>query len=141
MSNVTSPGGLARALGYASFASAAAEVAAPGWLCARMGLTDHTGLLRALGARETAAGIGILAVDNPEPGVWSRVAGDAMDLALLGAAARETTRPRGLAVAAALVAGITALDVWCAVALRRGAAGGAGGDAMGGTADPAPDAA
>lgn len=109
---------VARGLGYASFAIAAAELAAPGWLCAQMGVDDHTGLLRGLGAREAAAGVGIFAAADPAPGVWSRVAGDAMDLALLGAAARTPRRPRGLAVVAAMVVGITALDVWCALRLR-----------------------
>lgn len=109
----------ARALGAASFAIAAVEAAAPDWLCEQMGLDDHAPLLRALAAREAAAGAGILAADDPTLGVWARVAGDAMDLALLGAAARTTRRPRGLAVVAALVGGITALDVWCALRLRR----------------------
>lgn len=90
----------ARALGWTSFAIAAVEVAAPGWLSEPLGLGEHDGLLSALG-------------------VWARVAGDAMDLALLGAAARRTTRPQGVAVAAALVAGITVLDVLCALRLRR----------------------
>jgi len=43
------------------------------------------------------------------------VAGDAMDLALLGIAARKSERKAGVVVATAMVVGITALDVMCAM--------------------------
>ena len=46
--------------------------------------------------------------------LWSRVAGDAVDLALLGAAARSRTSTARLAGAAVAVAGVAALDVWAA---------------------------
>ncbi len=108
----------ARALGWTSLALGAAELAAPAWLCRQLGVDDHRALVRAMGAREVASGVGILAAGDPAPGVWARVGGDALDLALLGAAARGSRRRRGVAVAVALVAGITALDVWCAARLR-----------------------
>lgn len=44
-----------------------------------------------------------------------QIAGDAMDLALLGLAARKSDRKAGVAVATAMVLGITALDVMCAM--------------------------
>jgi hypothetical protein len=109
----------ARALGWTSLVIAVLEIAAPNWLCEQFGLDGSPALVRALGAREAAAGLGILAARDPAPGVWARVAGDAMDAALLGAAASRTSRPRGLAVAAALVAAVTVLDVLCAVRLQR----------------------
>jgi hypothetical protein len=116
----TSPQALraARALGWTSLALGAAELAAPAWLCRQLGIDEHQALVRSMGAREVASGVGILAARNPAPGVWARVGGDALDLALLGAAAGGSRRRRGVAVAAALVAGITALDVWCALRLR-----------------------
>jgi uncharacterized membrane protein len=65
-----------------------------------------------MGARELANGIAILTRTRPSGWMWARVAGDAVDLALLGQAARsrrtDTTR---IAAAAAAVLGVTALDV------------------------------
>jgi hypothetical protein len=46
------------------------------------------------------------------------VAGDAVDLAMLGAAARKSDNPGGLAFATAMVLGITALDVMYAIRLQ-----------------------
>jgi uncharacterized membrane protein len=69
-------------------------------------------LLRALGARELASGIGILTGDRRSAWLWSRVAGDMMDLALLGVAfGGDDVQRRSLAAATAAVAGVTALDV------------------------------
>ena len=110
---------MAQALGYTSLALGAAEIAAPGFLSRQMGLDNHPRLMGALGAREMAAGVAILSQENKKPGVWSRVAGDAMDLALLGVAARKSDRKAGVAVAAAMVLGITALDVMCAMKASR----------------------
>ena len=106
---------IAQTLGYTSLVLGAAEIAAPGFLSRQMGLENHPKLMGALGAREMAAGVAILSQKNKAPGVWSRVAGDAMDLALLGLAARKSDRKVGVAVATAMVLGITALDVMCAM--------------------------
>jgi len=73
-------------------------------------------------ARYAAGSCGILAARDPAPGVWARVAGDALDLALLGAAVKGSRRRSGVAVAAALVAGVAAADVWCARRLGAPAA-------------------
>ena len=106
---------MAQALGYTSLALGAAEIAAPGFLSRQLGIEKRPKLMGALGAREMAAGVAILSQENKAPGLWSRVAGDAMDLALLGLAARRSDRKRGVAVATAVVLGITALDVMCAM--------------------------
>jgi hypothetical protein len=112
----------ATALGWASFAIGAVELAAPAWLCRQLGVDHRETLVRTMGARELAAGLGILAARDPAPGVWARVAGDALDLALLGAAVKGSRRRSGVAVAAALVAGVAAADVWCARRLGAPAA-------------------
>lgn len=113
----------ARALGWASIGIGLTEIAATDWLEETLGLDEHDTLIKGLGVREALAGVAILTQRRPSPqltaGVWSRVAGDAMDLALLGAAARETRRPQGLAIATAMVLGITCLDVLCALRLQR----------------------
>ena len=109
----------ARALGWTSIALGAAVIAAPGWLDRQLGVSPGPTLWRALGARELASAAGILARRDPTAGLWSRVAGDAMDLALLGVAARASRRRGGVAVAAAMVAGLAALDLWQAESRRR----------------------
>ena len=77
--------------------------------------------MRGFGVREIAAGVAILAMDNPRLGVWARVAGDGLDLAVLAAGLRESNPKRGnVAAAFAMVAGITALDYWCARRLGCG---------------------
>jgi uncharacterized membrane protein len=81
---------------------------------------NHDGLFRLLGAREIASGIGILTQRRPALGTWSRVAGDTMDLALLGSAFTLPRANRGrLAATTAAVAGVTALDVFCSQQLSR----------------------
>ena len=80
-----------------------------------------------LGLREIASGIGILTRQRPAGWVWSRVGGDAIDLALLGASLKMDNPQRGrLAAATAAVAGVTALDFFCSQELSREAK--AGGD-------------
>jgi uncharacterized membrane protein len=76
-----------------------------------------------LGVREITSGIGILGTSVPRNAVRARVAGDLMDLGLLGLAlvtSRGSERPRVLAATAA-VAGVTALDVVCSSQLGRAA--------------------
>ncbi|MFN7927941.1 MAG: SRPBCC family protein [Blastocatellia bacterium] len=112
---------LARGLGWFSLGLGVAEVVAPRGLARLIGLRgNHDALLRWLGAREIASGIGMLTERRPARSAWSRVAGDAMDLALLGTAFTLPKSNRGRLVAAtAAVAGVTALDVLCSQQVSR----------------------
>jgi hypothetical protein len=77
---------LARALGWFSLGLGLAQLAAPArvaQLIGRPGDEDDQKVMRLVGAREIASGFGILAQTKPTPWLWSRVGGDAMDLALL----------------------------------------------------------
>src|SRR6478672_9474827 len=75
-------GKFATGLGIFSFALGLAELLAPQALGKAMGLNDqYRSYLPALGLREIASGIGIFASTKPTAAVWSRVGGDAMDLA------------------------------------------------------------
>jgi uncharacterized membrane protein len=115
---------LARGLGWLSVGLGLAQVVAPQSVARLIGVRgDHRGLFRLLGARELASGIGLLAQPNgPHAGwMWSRVGGDAMDLALLGSAmssAKRSDRGR-LAAATAAVTGVTALDLLCSQRLSQ----------------------
>ena len=110
--------GLARFLGWFSLALGAAEIAAPATLSRRLGLGGGAWLVRGFGLREVAAGCLVLARPADPAGPASRVAGDAMDIAVLAAACRPSNRNRPAAVLAlCLVVGITALDVLCTASL------------------------
>jgi uncharacterized membrane protein len=98
------------------------ELLVPRRLARTIGVSSqHHRLIRAMGVREIANGIGILFAPSQSAGVWARVAGDMIDLGCLGAAftSRRSNRGRLLAAAAA-VAGATTLDVLCAQQLTRG---------------------
>lgn len=95
-----------------------AAPAASAW--ADRGDPVHRAIIRGLGLREIATGIGILTRPRPAAWLWSRVVGDMMDLSLLGLAlnSRRTDRAR-LAGATAAVAAVTALDVYSSIEFTR----------------------
>lgn len=109
---------LANGLGWFSIGLGLAELVAPGGVAKLIGVEEDEktrGLLRFYGLREVAAGVGILSQDRPAGWLWSRVAGDLVDLSTLALAFRspdsDVTR---LGLATAAVLGVTALDVMCA---------------------------
>jgi hypothetical protein len=106
---------LARGLGWFSIGLGLAELLAPRGLAEALGMEEHSGLIRAYGARELATGIGILASEDPTPWMWGRVGGDALDLATLASGLSEENPQRGaVMLAMAAVAGVTMLDIYCA---------------------------
>lgn len=107
---------LARGLGYFSLALGMAELVAPRMLCRAAGVEEKENLVRACGGREIATGLAIMTSHNATPWVWGRVAGDALDIATLAAAAKDWRRP-GTVLALAALAGTTAVDMFCAVGL------------------------
>lgn len=109
---------VAEGLGWFSIALGLAELAAPQQLAKLAGLRPSPAVittLRSMGAREIASGFAILANPVSARPVWSRVAGDALDLALLTSAigAEGGQRNRTL-LATAAVAGVALADVLCA---------------------------
>lgn len=111
---------LARALGWFSIGLGAMELLAPRCLGAALGMRGRERLLQAYGVREVATGVAILNSRDHSPWVWSRIAGDALDLATL-APTLQNANPRRKAVAVALgaVAAVTLLDLLCARELQR----------------------
>ena len=106
---------LARGLGWFSIGLGLTEVLAPRSVERFLGAKQRGVLMRLMGLREIAAGIGILAARQPAGWLWARVAGDVVDIASLSMAANsETAKPANIAFAGAAVLGITALDVCCA---------------------------
>src|ERR687893_380049 len=81
---------LAKGLGWFSIGLGLAELLAPRAIANISGVSNkHTGLIRLYGLREIGSGIAIFSQEKPTEAVWSRVVGDAIDLASLGVAASK----------------------------------------------------
>jgi uncharacterized membrane protein len=110
----------ARALGWFSIGLGLTEVAAPQSLARLIGLHNQQALIRLFGIREIASGVGILASRRPAGWLWTRVAGDIIDLAVLGAGfGSPNADQRRLTAATAAVAAATVLDLRCSQQLSR----------------------
>src|SRR5215210_5648721 len=93
---LTSATRLAKGLGWFSVGLGLAEILAPRAIANISGVSNkHTGLIRLYGLREISSGITIFAQKKPTEGVWSRVVGDAIDLASLGVAAGKPNAKLG----------------------------------------------
>jgi hypothetical protein len=101
----------ARALGWFSIGLGLAELAMPRVLARAAGAPDLPRLTRAFGLREIGTGVGILTSKDPSPWLWSRVAGDALDVATVGAGLLTRGRPVRTLTTLAMLAGIAYIDV------------------------------
>lgn len=111
---------LATGLGWFSIGLGLAEILLPREVARLVGVRGYTGIFAALGARELLTGVGILAQKRPAGWLWSRVAGDIVDLSLLGAAFRDDTTDRDrVEIAAGAVGGILVADLVCAIQVSR----------------------
>jgi uncharacterized membrane protein len=112
------PDELANGLGWFSIALGLAQLVAPRQVAQLIGVDEGASqaVMRAVGLRELASGLGILSQPSSQRANWikARVGGDVMDLALLGkayvAGGNDQTKVTTALVA---VAGITALDLFC----------------------------
>src|SRR5687768_12878841 len=111
---------VARNLGWFSIGLGLAELIAPGKMARSLGLEGKENLLRGYGAREIGAGMWAL-TDTPAPAIWSRVAGDLLDLGTLAVGYRngDDEQRRNAAMAIVAVAGITVVDLVTASNLTR----------------------
>jgi hypothetical protein len=102
---------LAKTLGWFALGLGLAELIAPGRITRALGMQGTEGLVRAYGAREIASGVLTLSTDK-QVGLWTRVAGDGMDVTTLLTGLREDN-PKRANVSAALLAvlGVTLLDL------------------------------
>lgn len=106
-------------LGLFSLALGAVELFGAKKITRALDADGHERLVKGFGVREIATGAAILAQPAVSTGIWSRVAGDALDLAMLGVAARNSPRNRAVRRALAFVAGATVLDILTARGLDR----------------------
>ncbi|MEH1100889.1 SRPBCC family protein [Micromonospora sp. CPCC 205561] len=112
--------GLPRVLGVVSLALGAGGLLAPRTVARLSGVDDSPvacTVIRAVGARELGHAAGLLGGRRPAGWTWTRVAGDAVDLAVLGRALadRRGERRRRVAVTTAVIGGIAAVDLFAAV--------------------------
>ncbi|MEU9509983.1 SRPBCC family protein [Micromonospora sp. NPDC048170] len=117
-------GGLPRLLGLLSLALGAGELLAPHAVARLTGVDDAPAacrVIRAVGTRRAVHGAGLLGSRRPAGWTWARVAGDAVDLALLGRALadRRGERRRRVAVSTAVVGAIAAADLVAGVRAGR----------------------
>ncbi|HEX2148167.1 MAG TPA: hypothetical protein VHG11_11040 [Pseudorhizobium sp.] len=118
-SSLTNTDRLARNLGWFSIGLGVAELVAARSISRALGMPNSENLIRAFGAREIASGMLTLSLDK-QAGLYSRVAGDALDLAVLSTALTDDNPKRGnAAIALAMVAGVTLLDVAAALGTRQ----------------------
>jgi hypothetical protein len=102
---------MARNLGWFSLGLGALEIFAPERITRALGMEGQESLIRAYGFREVAAGVLSLSIEK-RTGLWSRVAGDGLDIATLMAGLRDDNPKKGnVAMALMMVGGITLLDI------------------------------
>ncbi len=114
---------LVKGLGVASLGLGLSEILAPGKIATLAGVDETSRsrtIIRSLGMRECGHGAALLA--GPDKLVWTRVAGDVLDVAFLGAGVIRRgpgRRRRGIVTAAALTA-IGGADLYAALRTSRG---------------------
>jgi hypothetical protein len=115
-SALTASDHLGKGLGWMSLGLGAAALFAGGRSAAALGLENKSNLVRLIGVREVASGVMTLSPDR-KTGLWSRVAGDVMDIMLVAAAldAPPSRQRDNAKLALAAVAGITVLDLIAAI--------------------------
>jgi hypothetical protein len=110
-SSLNSSDRLARNLGWFSIGLGLAELFAAHKITSALGMHGKENLVRAYGFREITSGFMTLSVDK-QAGLASRIAGDALDIATLATAMRpDNPKRENAALAFAMVAGITLLDI------------------------------
>jgi hypothetical protein len=86
-----------------------------------LGMEGKVNLIRLCGAREMASGVACLSMNPPKAGIWSRLVGDALDIALLaGHMGRSNPKRGNVGLALAAVLGVTVMDAVTAAWLCEG---------------------
>jgi hypothetical protein len=119
---------LTRALGWLSIGLGVTQLLGPRMYARALGIEGGERVVRATGLREIGQGVLTLSTEH-RAGLWSRVGGDALDLGMLGAAMRTSSRRGHVGWAMALVAAVTLLDLLAAQTQTARSSRRAGSDA------------
>lgn len=110
-------------IAWFSVALGVTQLVAPDALARLIGVrpTQNTRTaMRAIGVRELTTGFGLLSNTRSSPWLWSRLAGDMVDLSLIGTSVGRRADDRTRATRAALaVGGVAALDFYAAARSQR----------------------
>jgi hypothetical protein len=110
---------LGKALGWFSLGLGLVELFAPRQITRALGMEGQEALVRSYGVREISSGMLSLSTEKTL-GLWSRVGGDAIDIATLTTALRnDNPKKSNVAAAIMMVGGITLLDLGAAQATTR----------------------
>ena len=112
---------LSTGLAWFSLGLGLTELFAPRMLSRAIGLKPRPKMMRALGIREIATGVGMLSKPRSALGPRARVAGDVMDLAVLATSprSRRGAMSPGLITAVVAVAAVAAVDLYASRRLAR----------------------
>ena len=112
---------LAKPIGWFSLALGAAEFLKGREIARVHGVPEGKNVVRGFGAREIAAGVGVLAAPRSPIPFLARAAGDVLDLGAAGYATTKATGDKGRVAKASLatVAGFLVLDLLMARALAK----------------------
>ena len=106
----------ARVLGWFSIGLGLAQLLMPSKVARAAAMPDVPLLARLCGLREIGVGVGLLNSRDPTPWLWGRVAGDALDGAMIGTGLITARRPFRTLTSLATVCGIGYIDMQCAMA-------------------------
>ena len=107
-----------RALGWFSIGLGLTELLAAPRVTRALGAEGNENIVRAMGARELVHGMLCLSVNN-DFGAWTRVGGDAVDLAALASLYRDDNPKKGnVGLAMAAVVGCAIADLAAAQSIR-----------------------
>ncbi len=109
---------IARGLGWFGIGLGVLELLAPRAVARAAGVPGNAHTVRTFGLREITSGALILASEDPETMLWTRVAGDALDAGLLTDGVTGPHKFRAI-LATLLVAPIVAMDVYYASGSRN----------------------
>lgn len=107
---------LARGLGWLSIGLGVANLVLPARVSRAIGIGQRNRILRSIGVRELASAAMLMSPRLTRWGAWSRVAGDAMDSALLLTARRVARRKTRFT---ATLATLVAIGIFDLISARR----------------------
>jgi hypothetical protein len=109
-SSMGAPDRLAKALGWFSIGLGVSQLLAAPRYTRALGVEGREWMVRATGLREITHGVLTLSTEK-QAGLWSRVGGDMLDIAVLALTMRDNPKRDNVKTALTAVIGVTLLDI------------------------------